>query len=76
MVYYHCRHCKNEIGKLPVSRAAETLSSMQQIVGSTGESRFLLYGNDGRINVLSICDQCEQTLAENPHYYALERWLQ
>lgn len=76
MVYYHCRHCKSEIGKLPLSLAAETLSSVRKIDESIVNHPFIVRGIDGCLTILTVCEQCEQTLAENPYYYALEKWLQ
>lgn len=74
MVHYYCRHCEIELGMLPLKLAEESLSFIMKLDEEDGG--FITHEKDGTFTVHAICEQCEQTLLQSPHYYTLEKWLQ
>lgn len=76
MIHYHCRHCEVVLGTLPLRLKEEALSVITQSDEEKKEESFFSYNEDGTITVYAICEQCERTLQQSPHYYALEKWLQ
>ncbi len=76
MIHYHCRHCEIELGTLPLKLAKKVLPFITKIEDEEEGERFLTYEEDGSLTVHTICEQCEQTLQQSPHYYVLEKWLQ
>lgn len=67
-LYYYCRHCGVQIGKL------ENISLNSEKLGFdklTDEERmeFISYEPTGDIRVTSICEDCHESLERNPAYY-------
>lgn len=76
MIHYHCRHCKIEIGTLPMICRGEILPTITKLEAQCEDECFLTYEEDGTLTVHTICECCEETLQKSPHYYTLEKWLQ
>lgn len=75
MIHYLCRHCEIELGALPLSLAGQILPLITRLEDQEQE-QLLTCERDGTFTVHTICEQCEQTLHQSPHYYELEKWLQ
>lgn len=73
MIQYDCKHCHQKIGTVPIEKMSEVLYTLRQLQLS---SHHMQMTADGRWVVYCICEQCEQCLVENPHYYTVEKWLQ
>jgi len=69
-----CRHCKTEMGHL-TDRSALDHGRVQQMREEFAEE-FITQDEKGTLNVTSICEHCENTLRENPNYYAMQNWIQ
>lgn len=76
MIHYHCTYCEVEIGELPLRAAKKVLSLVKEVEDWESRDRFLTNKGDGELVVHCICEQCEKTLQQFPHYYALDTWLQ
>ncbi len=60
-IHYKCRHCGTEIGILPFE-SAEGNDSRATKDGRRGRRTFSDIGQDGKLTVQCICEQCEQSL--------------
>jgi hypothetical protein len=69
-----CRHCKTEMGHL-TDRSVLEHGRVQQMREEFAEE-FITQDEKGTLNVTSICEHCENTLRENPNYYAMQNWIQ
>ncbi len=76
MIHYQCRHCKIEIGVLPMTCREEILPMIAKFEEEYEDDCFLTYEEDGTLTVHTICECCEKTLQQTPYYYRLEKWLQ
>ncbi|MCG7346218.1 anti-sigma-F factor Fin family protein [Sporosarcina sp. ACRSL] len=74
-IRYSCRHCNTEVGSIPFSSAEEIIRELEKAEQGQDE-QFLEYDKNGSVTVRCICEQCEQSLRQNPDYYALRKWLQ
>lgn len=71
---YKCRHCQTEMGQLPLD-AKETVKKLQ--LYEFGEiDDYIDFDSNGVPTVHCICEQCETSLKQFPHYYSLKKWLQ
>lgn len=73
MIRYDCKHCHYEIGTVPMEKMTEVLIALRRLELS---AQHIQKTADGSWVVYCICEQCEQSLVENPHYYTVEKWLQ
>lgn len=73
-IRYKCRHCENEIGVLPFE-PSETMKKLHLF--EFGEiDDYIERDAHGNVTVHCICEQCEESLRQFPHYYSLKKWLQ
>mgnify|MGYP001947979420 CR=1 FL=1 len=74
-IIYKCRHCDHVIGKLEQKIIDTQLLGLQML--STEEKKQMVrYEDNGDIYIQSICENCEETLENNPHYHELDFFLQ
>ncbi len=67
-LYYYCRHCGVQIGKLEnISLNSEKLGF--DILTDEERKEFITYEPTGDIRVTSICEDCHESLVRNPAYY-------
>ena len=73
-IRYICSHCEKEIGVLPID-SPETMRKLNLYeIGEIGD--YMEYDANGVTTVRCICEQCEDSLRQFPHYYSLKKWLQ
>ena len=73
-IHYKCRHCETELGQIPFD-TAETMKKLQLTeVGEVDD--YIVLDAKGDATVNCICEQCEDSLRQFPHYYSLKKWLQ
>ncbi|MCD5326101.1 MULTISPECIES: anti-sigma-F factor Fin family protein [Pontibacillus] len=73
-VKYQCRHCKKEIGEL----SQDVLDSVELGLTSLNEEELLdmvSYHENGDVMVRTICEDCQESLEENPHYHELDFFI-
>lgn len=73
-IRYKCRHCETEIGTIPFEHA-QSIKALE-ILDKGEVGHFVEKDANGHTSINCICEQCEQSLAEHPTYYALKKWLQ
>ena len=67
-LHYRCRHCGTKLGTLE----AHTLTADQLgFTHLTDEERqeMIVYDSEGDMHVKAICDDCYETLQNNPEFY-------
>jgi hypothetical protein len=69
-----CRHCKTEMGHLSGQSALQH-GRVKQMREEFAEE-FITQDEEGTLTVTSICEHCEQSLRDNPNYYAIQKWIQ
>lgn len=74
-VYYTCKHCKVDIGRLDVNTIETTNLGFNQLTDHEREE-YLSYDDQGHVHVKSICEDCYEMLRRNPDYHALDSFIQ
>ncbi|WP_096441136.1 anti-sigma-F factor Fin family protein [Alteribacter populi] len=74
-IHYQCRHCRTKLGSLS-DRAADSEQLGFHSLTEDEQHKMIRYDTKGDIHVDVICEDCEQTLAENPDYHQYESFLQ
>ena len=71
---YKCRHCETEIGQIPY----DTVDTMKRLqLTEVGEiDEFIELDAKGDATVQCICEHCEDSLRQFPHYHSLKKWIQ
>lgn len=71
---YKCRHCETELGQIPYE-TAEALKKLQLMeIGEIDD--YIELDSKGDATVQCICEQCEDSLKQFPHYHFLKKWIQ
>ncbi|WP_028400970.1 anti-sigma-F factor Fin family protein [Ectobacillus panaciterrae] len=71
--HYYCRHCGNHIGSI------EREEIYNVVLGHLTEQEkqdMLHYDENGNIYVKAICEDCQHTLENHPHYHEYESFIQ
>ncbi|GGE84659.1 anti-sigma-F factor Fin [Priestia taiwanensis] len=74
-IYYSCRHCHTEFGKIDREYYQVIHLALSQL-SEEDKREMLMYHVDGNIYVKVICEHCQSTLEENPHYHECHTFLQ
>ena len=71
---YKCRHCETELGQIPY----DTVDTMKRLqLTEVGEiDEFIELDAKGDATVQCICEHCEDSLRQFPHYHSLKKWIQ
>ncbi len=73
-IQYYCRHCGDKLGEVGFEHYGRIQATLVEL---TEEERlFFLYKDNKVVNVITICESCQNTLEENPHYYQYDTFLQ
>jgi hypothetical protein len=71
---YQCRHCKKEIGRLEQRVLDASLLGIDRLTAKD-KQEMMEYQTNGDVKIFAICDACEETLAEHPHYHELDYFI-
>ena len=74
-IIYRCRHCGNFVGKLPQHAVSISVLGLDKLSAEDRKQMVVDQAN-GDMMVRVICENCEQTLQQHPHYYELNYFLQ
>lgn len=74
-IVYTCRHCGNEIGKLEQKVMDTSILGFDQLTAKEKEE-MITYEKNGDVQIQSICENCEETLGNHPHYHELDFFIQ
>ncbi|MGP7819510.1 anti-sigma-F factor Fin family protein [Niallia sp. 01092] len=67
-IHYHCRHCGVKIGTID-SKTVETNQLGLHVLTEEDRSEMITYSTNGEVFIKSICEDCQESLMKNPHYY-------
>lgn len=72
---YKCRHCGHLIGELKKETFNQSQLGFDQL--SAAERHVMIQPQEnGDICIQSICENCEDSLEQNPRYYELDFFIQ
>ncbi|WP_186575710.1 anti-sigma-F factor Fin family protein [Aquibacillus kalidii] len=74
-IVYSCNHCGNQIGQLE-QKVIDTQSLGWKELSSDERKEMIQYQNNGDIHIKAICEDCQETLENNPHYHELDYFIQ
>jgi len=74
-IIYRCRHCGHTIGELKQQIVSTSMLGWDAL-SAHDKRRMIQYKENGDVHILSICENCEDTLKQYPNYYELEYFLQ
>ncbi|WP_182201613.1 anti-sigma-F factor Fin family protein [Paraliobacillus salinarum] len=74
-ILYKCRHCKQLLGTINQDVIDAKLLGFQAL-SSEDRKEMIQYVENGDIEIKVICEDCQDTLEHNPHYHALDSFIQ
>ncbi|WP_164215596.1 anti-sigma-F factor Fin family protein [Virgibacillus sp. YIM 98842] len=74
-IVYTCRHCSQEIGKLEEKFIDSSVLGLQQLTKEEKED-MIHYAENGDMLIQAICESCEESLSQHPHYHELDYFIQ
>ncbi|TMW69955.1 anti-sigma-F factor Fin family protein [Alteribacter natronophilus] len=73
-IHYQCRHCQQRIGSIH-GQDADTDKLGFDSLTDEEQAEMIEYDSRGDLHVTTICENCEQTLADHPDYHEYESFL-
>lgn len=74
-IRYKCKHCRQVLGTLEQQQVDTNALGWQHL--SVQEKKEMIhYLSNGDIEINAICEDCQDTLAHNPEYHALDYFIQ
>lgn len=74
-IVYRCRHCGHVIGELKQHIVSTSMLGWDELTAQD-KQRMIQYKQNGDVHIISICENCEDSLKQHPDYYELEYFLQ
>ncbi|WP_227397266.1 anti-sigma-F factor Fin family protein [Jeotgalibacillus aurantiacus] len=74
-VYYHCRHCGNEVGAIDTQLVDAKRLGIHSLSAEERKS-MISYTNEGHVNIQTICEDCQESLERNPDFHELDQFIQ
>lgn len=73
-VVYNCKHCNQKIGELSKEQVDLNILGWDSL--SQSEQKEMIHNvADGKLIVQAICENCEQTLEQHPHYHEQDYFI-
>lgn len=73
-IVYRCRHCGHVIGELKHQVVSTSMLGWDRL-SPQDKQQMIQYKENGDVHILSICENCEDSLKQHPDYYELEYFL-
>lgn len=73
-IVYRCRHCGHTIGEIKQQVVTTSMLGWDALTPSE-KRKMIQYKANGDVHILSICENCYDSLNEHPDYYELEYFL-
>ncbi|MCP3032121.1 anti-sigma-F factor Fin family protein [Halobacillus sp. A1] len=73
-IHYICRHCQRQVGKLDRERVEISELGLECLT-EDDHKEMVTYDREGNMNIRTICDSCERSLQQNPHYHELDFFI-
>ncbi|SDK60304.1 anti-sigma-F factor Fin family protein [Sediminibacillus albus] len=74
-IVYHCKHCRNIVGELDQQMIeAEKLGF--DTLNNEEKSEMIQHQANGDVHVKTICENCQDSLEQHPHYHELDFFIQ
>ncbi|MBU9721996.1 MULTISPECIES: anti-sigma-F factor Fin family protein [Bacillaceae] len=73
-IHYYCKHCRNSVGKISDYEADDHQLGFNQL-SEEERQEMIEYDSQGHLQVKVICEECENTLRDNPDYHVYESFL-
>ncbi len=74
-ILYKCRHCKQLLGILNQNMTDTSVLGWQSLTHEE-ENEIIKYKANGDMEINVICEDCQEILAQNPSYHALDSFIQ
>ncbi|WP_226038371.1 anti-sigma-F factor Fin family protein [Aquibacillus saliphilus] len=74
-VVYQCNHCGNVIGQLD-QQVIDTSTLGFNELSNQDRKEMIEYQVNGDIKIKTICEDCQESLENNPHYHELDNFIQ
>lgn len=74
-IVYRCRHCGHVIGELKQHIVSTSMLGWDELTAQE-KQKMIQYKQNGDVHIISICENCEDSLHQHPDYYELEYFLQ
>ncbi|GEN44736.1 anti-sigma-F factor Fin [Alkalibacillus haloalkaliphilus] len=69
-----CRHCSRNLGEIDDTKQVQQLIEQQSLTQEELND-ILQEGEQGELNVLLVCEECEDILSQNPSLFELENFI-
>ncbi|MRH44990.1 DUF2757 family protein [Aquibacillus halophilus] len=74
-VIYKCNHCGNIVGQLDQQVIDSTTLGWNEL-SNEDRKEMIEYQSNGDIHIKTICEDCQESLENNPHYHELDYFIQ
>lgn len=73
-IVFTCRHCNRVLGKLDQKVVSTTSLGLSGLTSSE-QKEMIKYHNNGQVSVYTICESCEVSLEQHPHYHEQDYFI-
>ncbi|WP_077623906.1 anti-sigma-F factor Fin family protein [Sediminibacillus massiliensis] len=74
-VVYRCNHCGVVVGQLD-QQVLDTEKLGWNQLSQEERAEMINYQQNGDIHIKTICENCEDTFQQHPHYHELDFFIQ
>lgn len=73
-IIYTCRYCKHKIGRLNHNMVTTSMLGLDNLTIEE-KKRMIHYEPNGELNIIVICESCEESLTQHPNYHELDFFI-
>ncbi|WP_407272203.1 anti-sigma-F factor Fin [Radiobacillus sp. PE A8.2] len=74
-IVYKCNHCGNVIGELH-QQVVDTQTLGLDHLSQEDRRQMIEYQSNGNVQIKTICEDCQDSLEQNPQYHELDFFIQ
>nr|WP_121641172.1 anti-sigma-F factor Fin family protein [Virgibacillus sp. Bac330] len=72
---YLCKHCGQKLGSIQQHMIDLSILGFDQLSVKDKEE-MIVYKPNGDMHIKVICEDCQETLGQHPHYHELDFFIQ
>ncbi|WP_077329953.1 anti-sigma-F factor Fin family protein [Virgibacillus siamensis] len=74
-IVYTCRHCGHMIGELDQHAVDASMLGLDRL-STRDKQEMVHYQANGDVHIQAICENCEESLGNNPQFHELDYFIQ
>ncbi|WKB35931.1 anti-sigma-F factor Fin family protein [Terrilactibacillus sp. S3-3] len=76
VIVYKCRHCGTKVGELAIDTIQNGKLGLDRLTIQELQEMVQFDNDNGTLEILTICEDCQEALTKNPEFHQWDTFIQ